>query len=205
MFDDEREDAYPPRGFECNICLDLAHDPVVTFCGHLYCWPCIYKWIHLQSTPSENLPQRHPQCPVCKADVSQRTMVPLYGRGQVTKTSEDEVPSNGIVIPERPPGSRRGGLIATTDSHPSQQPQTHQPDSTSIGGTTTNVLPDNTSYATRVSGNSSPALYPYPNMYHLAGSNTLRMRRHQLHADDKSLRRIHCFLLCCVVICLILL
>lgn len=29
--------------FECNICLELAQDPVVTQCGHLYCWPCLYK------------------------------------------------------------------------------------------------------------------------------------------------------------------
>ncbi|KAL3325746.1 hypothetical protein AABB24_036793 [Solanum stoloniferum] len=65
----EDEGGYPSRGFECNICLDLANDPVVTFCGHLYCWPCIYKWIHLHSIPSEH----HPQCPVCKADVSERT------------------------------------------------------------------------------------------------------------------------------------
>ncbi|XP_055807044.1 E3 ubiquitin-protein ligase RMA1H1-like [Solanum dulcamara] len=148
----------------------------------------------LSSIPSENPAQRHPQCPVCKADVSQRTMVPLYGRGQVTKTSEHEVPSNDMVIPERPPSLRRGGLITTTDSHSSQQPQAHdESNSTSIGGTTTNVLLHpmigETSYAARVSGNSSPTLYPYPNSYHLAGSNTLRMRRHQLHADDKSLRR----------------
>ena len=31
--------------FECNICLELAQDPVVTQCGHLYCWPCIYKYV----------------------------------------------------------------------------------------------------------------------------------------------------------------
>ena len=29
--------------FECNICLELAQDPVVTLCGHLYCWPCLYR------------------------------------------------------------------------------------------------------------------------------------------------------------------
>jgi hypothetical protein len=29
--------------FECNICLELAREPVVTYCGHLYCWPCLYR------------------------------------------------------------------------------------------------------------------------------------------------------------------
>ncbi|KOO33551.1 ring finger protein 5 [Chrysochromulina tobinii] len=29
--------------FECNICLETACNPVITQCGHLYCWPCLYK------------------------------------------------------------------------------------------------------------------------------------------------------------------
>ncbi|XP_059301350.1 E3 ubiquitin-protein ligase RMA1H1-like [Lycium ferocissimum] len=215
MFDDEREDYLSSGGFECNICLDLVRDPVVTLCGHLYCWPCIYKWIHLQSSPSENPDQLSPQCPVCKAEVSQRTLVPLYARGQATKPSENDVPSEGIVIPQRPPTPRCGvhTPIATTDSHPSQQnPRSHQSHSTSsymappmlsVGGTTTNVLHP-MAYA-RVSRNSSPTLYTYPiNSYHRAGSGSLRMRRQQLHAD-KSLGILYFFLFCCVVICLILL
>lgn len=35
-----------PKGraqFECNICFDAARDPVVTQCGHLYCWPCLHQ------------------------------------------------------------------------------------------------------------------------------------------------------------------
>ncbi|CAN4087230.1 unnamed protein product [Withania somnifera] len=217
--DDNVREGSLSRDFECNICLDLAHDPVIAFCGHLYCWPCIYKWIHLQNIPSENQVQRHPQCPVCKTDISQTTLVPLYGSSQATNPSEVEVP-------ERPPSLIRGGhaLIATTDSHPSQQlhhrgnqqqAQTHHLNSTSymappmlsIGGTTTNVLHPmigETAYAARVSGNSSSIWYAYPNLYHLAGSSSLRMRRQELHADN-SLGRLYIFLFCCVVICLIFL
>ncbi|KAK4364083.1 hypothetical protein RND71_015441 [Anisodus tanguticus] len=213
MFGDEGED-YLSGGFECNICLDLAHDPVVTFCGHLYCWPCIYKWIQL----SENPDQWHPQCPVCKAEVSQRTLVPLYGRGQATKPSENNPPSEGMVIPQRPRSPRCGvhTPIEPTDSYPSRQnPRSHQshsasymaPPMLSVGGTATNVLPPmigETAYG-RVFGNSSLTLYTYPiNSYHLAGSSSLRLRRQQLHAD-KSLGRLYFFLFCCVVICLILL
>jgi len=29
--------------FECTICMEIAKEPVVTKCGHLYCWPCIYE------------------------------------------------------------------------------------------------------------------------------------------------------------------
>lgn len=29
--------------FDCNICFDAARDPVVTQCGHLYCWACLHQ------------------------------------------------------------------------------------------------------------------------------------------------------------------
>jgi len=32
--------------FVCAICLETVSDePVVTRCGHLYCWPCLYQWL----------------------------------------------------------------------------------------------------------------------------------------------------------------
>ncbi len=31
--------------FSCNICLEHVQEPVVTQCGHLYCWPCLYRWL----------------------------------------------------------------------------------------------------------------------------------------------------------------
>ena len=29
--------------FQCNICLDVARDAVVSMCGHLFCWPCLHQ------------------------------------------------------------------------------------------------------------------------------------------------------------------
>ncbi|XP_052193458.1 uncharacterized protein LOC127801950 [Diospyros lotus] len=83
--------------FECNICFELAEDPVVTLCGHLYCWPCLYNWLHMHS-------HSH-QCPVCKALIEEEKLVPIYGRG---KTSSD--PRHGMIsevdVPNRPAGQR---------------------------------------------------------------------------------------------------
>lgn len=192
-------------GFDCNICLDVVRDPVVTFCGHLYCWPCIYKWIQFQPISSQNSDHQKPQCPVCKAEISQNTLIPLYGPGQLTKPSEDDVPCKGVVIPQRPIcGSHM--TMETTNSLPSQQ--LHQPHSggymasppmLSLGGTTTNVshpMLGEVVYA-RMFGNA------YPNSYNLAGNTSLRMRR-QLQRADRSLGRLYFFLFCCVLACLLL-
>lgn len=38
--------------FECNICYEIAQSPVVTLCGHLYCWPCLYRCARGAAVPS---------------------------------------------------------------------------------------------------------------------------------------------------------
>ncbi|XP_011625435.1 E3 ubiquitin-protein ligase RMA2 [Amborella trichopoda] len=83
--------------FDCNICLDFAQDPVVTLCGHLFCWPCIYKWLELHSNSQD--------CPVCKSALSQSNLIPLYGRG---KTDISHSRKQLGSIPERPVGPRPG-------------------------------------------------------------------------------------------------
>eukprot|EP00803_Ostreobium_quekettii_P010293 evm.model.scf_1207.7 EVM.evm.TU.scf_1207.7 scf_1207:38573-45062(-) len=60
--------------FDCNICLCTAENPVVTLCGHLYCWPCIYRW--------SRIPWGGHQCPVCKAALDRRQVIPIYARGK---------------------------------------------------------------------------------------------------------------------------
>lgn len=83
--------------FECNICFDLAQDPIVTLCGHLFCWPCLYKWLRFHSHSQE--------CPVCKALVEEDRVVPLYGRGKNSIDPRSKsVP--GVEIPHRPAGQR---------------------------------------------------------------------------------------------------
>uniref|UniRef100_A0A7N0T8X3 E3 ubiquitin-protein ligase RMA n=1 Tax=Kalanchoe fedtschenkoi TaxID=63787 RepID=A0A7N0T8X3_KALFE len=83
--------------FECNICLDLAQDPIVTLCGHLFCWPCLYRWLHHHSYSQE--------CPVCKALIQEEKLVPLYGRGKKREDPRSK-PLPDMRIPNRPTGQR---------------------------------------------------------------------------------------------------
>lgn len=81
--------------FECNICFELAQDPIVTLCGHLYCWPCLYRWLHFHTFSHA--------CPVCKAIIEEEKLVPIYGRG---KTGSDLGSLLEDYIPNRPAGQR---------------------------------------------------------------------------------------------------
>ncbi|KAK4413053.1 E3 ubiquitin-protein ligase [Sesamum alatum] len=82
--------------FDCNICLDLARDPVVTCCGHLFCWPCLYRWLHHHSDAKE--------CPICKGEVTVKNVTPIYGRGNVMR--EPNVDCSLMKIPIRPQARR---------------------------------------------------------------------------------------------------
>ncbi|KAG0458613.1 hypothetical protein HPP92_021741 [Vanilla planifolia] len=87
--------------FECNICFDIAKEPVVTSCGHLFCWSCLYQWLHVHSD--------HKECPVCKGEVTEANIFPIYGRGKSgsDKESKDgETSESGVKIPPRPRGNR---------------------------------------------------------------------------------------------------
>ena len=91
--------------FSCNVCFDAVQEPVVTQCGHLYCWPCLYRWLEPGLLPSErqslglppvlftnfqNIQESRRVCPVCKAPCSVPTLVPIY----VRNTTEEPISSN---------------------------------------------------------------------------------------------------------------
>ncbi|KAK7252883.1 hypothetical protein RIF29_37138 [Crotalaria pallida] len=103
--------------FECNICFDLAQDPVITLCGHLFCWPCLYQWLHHHSHSQE--------CPVCKALVQEDKLVPLYGRGK-NQTDPRTKSYPGMDIPHRPSGQR-------PQTAPPPPPPTEGPGATPFG------------------------------------------------------------------------
>ncbi|KAJ0432377.1 putative transcription factor C2H2 family [Helianthus annuus] len=194
-------------GFDCNICLDTVNDPVVTLCGHLYCWPCIYKWIHHQKNPPEY--PKSVQCPVCKSDVSQKTLIPLYGRGQTAEPLSDK--KDDIAIPHRPV-SPRCNVPAQQLNHRHYQHAPMPMAVSGLGGMTMTNMINPTSPTTgilgeivyeRIFGNSHSTLFAYPNSYNLAGISTQRARRQAMQAD-RSLSRICFFLLCCIILCLLL-
>lgn len=81
--------------FDCNICLDLAKEPVVTCCGHLFCWPCLYRWLHVHSDAKE--------CPVCKGEVTMKNVTPIYGRGGSARETEED---SALKVPHRPQARR---------------------------------------------------------------------------------------------------
>lgn len=105
--------------FMCHICLDTVTDPVITQCGHLYCWTCLYRWMDSRrssssnrSTTGGNSNSGGSTCPVCKAGISASNVIPVYIRGDnnsnnvVTTNSSNDIASLSGGAPPRPIGHR---------------------------------------------------------------------------------------------------
>ncbi|KAK2964715.1 putative E3 ubiquitin-protein ligase RNF5 [Blattamonas nauphoetae] len=52
---------------ECRICMGRLTQPVLTPCGHMFCWPCIFRWFNQSQT-----------CPMCFAPCSVTDVIPYY-------------------------------------------------------------------------------------------------------------------------------
>eukprot|EP00884_Botryococcus_braunii_P020635 jgi/Botrbrau1/7255/Bobra.0021s0037.1 len=98
--------------FECNLCFNMPQEPVVTRCGHLYCWPCLYR--RLQE------PSQLSVCPACNAEVVQQQVIPIYGRGQVSdghlKAQMQQLSQgSSSTIPPRPAGQRTAPVVVNSN------------------------------------------------------------------------------------------
>ncbi|CAF2245144.1 BnaA08g14090D [Brassica napus] len=188
--------------FDCNICLDTAHDPAVTLCGHLFCWPCIYKWLHVKLSPVFTN-HHHNTCPVCKSSVTVTSLVPLYGRGMSSTFSSKKQNSD---IPRRPGPS-------TFTTQPSSLPHrtlspTFQNDRYSPRAFTAT---ESTDLASAV---MMSFLYPVIGMFgdlvytriFGAFTNTVAQpyQNQRMMQHEKSLNRVSIFLFFCFLICLLL-
>ncbi|CAK64699.1 unnamed protein product (macronuclear) [Paramecium tetraurelia] len=92
------------KQFQCKICLDLATEPVITPCGHLYCWQCLYTWAQ----------KKNPlQCPYC-SNVFELDKVTTIFTGDSKESKQSE-------IPKRPTNPRQ------EQNNSSQQQQQNQP------------------------------------------------------------------------------
>ncbi len=78
--------------------LQIASEPVVTLCGHLYCWPCLYRWLQVQNHCRT--------CPVCKAGVDRDKVIPIYGRGGNEDPRAKTKDIIEVDVPSRPAGQR---------------------------------------------------------------------------------------------------
>ncbi|KAL7103609.1 hypothetical protein ACP275_08G190300 [Erythranthe tilingii] len=213
--------------FDCNICLDSCHEPVVTLCGHLYCWPCIYKWIDVESSSFES--EEQPRCPVCKAYISNSSLVPLYGRGRSQSLSEIKKPQLDLIIPPRPSALGLNALLAsaaTSISSNSNNQQNNrspfQPENqlTNYNSITPPMIGSPTTTTSFVSptinmvgeivyagmfGSSETNMFSYrdTNSYQFSGNASPRSRRQESEVE-KSLNRVSIFLFWCIALCLVL-
>ncbi|KAM7508968.1 hypothetical protein LguiA_019421 [Lonicera macranthoides] len=74
----------------------MAKEPILTCCGHLFCWVCFFKLPYVDSTAKE--------CPVCKGEVTDTNITPIYGNGNDTRVLEME--STDSKLPPRPRARR---------------------------------------------------------------------------------------------------
>jgi E3 ubiquitin-protein ligase RNF5 len=56
----------------------MGSDPVVTYCGHLFCWNCLALWLE-SGLPASNA------CPVCKSGIDKSKIIPIYVKGREEK------------------------------------------------------------------------------------------------------------------------
>ncbi|KAE8725149.1 peroxidase 53-like [Hibiscus syriacus] len=98
--------------FDCNICFDLAREPVVTCCGHLFCWSCLYRWLHVHSDANE--------CPVCKGEVTIKTLTRYLVVGMILTSREFRGEQNAVVPlddVDLTPSSTPGTDVASSRIH----------------------------------------------------------------------------------------
>ncbi|XP_051142806.1 uncharacterized protein LOC127259481 [Andrographis paniculata] len=155
--------------FDCNICFDLARDPVLTCCGHLFCWSCIYRWLHHHSETRE--------CPVCKGEVTTRSVTPIYGRGGAAAPppDQDDDTDSSLNIPERPQARRVESWRETVQRAAASMPMDEIIRRLELSWVQAQARNNNNTAAAAAAGASLPAPVPLSRMLSSRGQRRERM------------------------------
>jgi hypothetical protein len=68
------------RGYMCSICYEAPVNPVLTQCGHLFCWECIYTW-------SQSIVGGCRVCPACRDRMDLNEVIPMASDKSAPKKS----------------------------------------------------------------------------------------------------------------------
>lgn len=92
--------------FICNLCQELVRGGVITICGHLYCWACLWPQLKLQMDK--------PHCPRCKYKlILHEDLIPFLGEGP-----HDEWASTAEVVAQPGNVARPVGMYLVNDKYP---------------------------------------------------------------------------------------
>jgi hypothetical protein len=94
--------------FECRICFESVKEPVVTRCGHLFCWRCLYTWLEPGLSIEEydflgyrpvwrniTIDRTRKVCPVCKKKCDVREVIPIYVKEESQNSPKSTGKNNG--------------------------------------------------------------------------------------------------------------
>ncbi|XP_076911219.1 E3 ubiquitin-protein ligase RMA1H1-like, partial [Bidens hawaiensis] len=171
------------------------------------CWPCIYKWIQYQETsPETYLDHQNAKCPICKTEISEKDIVPLYGPSLIT---QKRGPSESEAVPPRPSTPRYHGRgMSDSGSYRRLAPSPlalpgHDDitmDSVVVPSPTIGMLGEMVSG--RILGDLESPLFGTPNSYNLV--TVTRRERLRTTRADRSLSRMCSFFICCVIFCFLM-
>lgn len=106
----EAAESVSTRAFACSICwCEIPRSPVVTCCGHIFCWSCIYRWLCKESS-----------CPVCKGALflqSPTSFTPIYSSFFEDDDIVGPVEEGGLQIPPRPSAQRAHSASGDVNLH----------------------------------------------------------------------------------------
>ncbi|MCQ2820075.1 MAG: hypothetical protein MJ252_22645 [archaeon] len=76
----------------CSICLGDPKLPVTAQCGHIFCWPCLKKWLSKKITL---------ECPVCRNGIEQDRIIKLHTDKEENPNEEDDRPKVKKIDPQK--------------------------------------------------------------------------------------------------------